>query len=131
MNTFNKIFNFLSVLGLLGFCITLWLDYRKNGQELDPGIIAILLVGTVFIYARKGILSSLLKIIISIFGIGYTLAKMNLLSKSQAIQLGSSLLALIIMLFGLYVMFGGLNKNNDEIHFSINRKTGRLKRKWL
>ncbi len=127
----NKILNFLSILGLLGFCIALWWDNRKNGVDLDPKIIGILLVGTVFIYARKGILSSLLKIAISVFGLGYTLAKMNFFTMTQFIQLSASLLALLLALFGFYIMFGGLNKNNDEIHFSINPKTGRIKRKWL
>ncbi len=127
----NKVLNFLSILGLLGFCITLWWDNRKNGVDLDPKIIGILLVGTVFIYARKGILSSLLKIAISVFGLGYTLAKMNFFTMTQFIQLSASLLALLLALFGFYIMFGGLNKNNDEIHFSINPKTGRIKRKWL
>lgn len=127
----NKILNFLSIIGLLAFCITLWWDNKKNGVDLDPKIIAILLVGTVFIYARKGILSSLLKITISIFGLGYTLAKMNLVTMTQFIQLATSLFALLLALFGFYVMFGGLNNNNDEIHFSVNRKTGKLKRKWL
>jgi len=127
----NKALNFLSILGLLGFCITLWWDNRKNGVDLDPKIIGILLVGTVFIYARKGILSSLLKIIISVFGLGYTLAKMNFFTMAQFIQLSGSLLALLLVLFGFYIMFGGLSKNNDEIHFSINPKTGRIKRKWL
>ena len=131
MEFINKIFNFLAILGLLGFCITLWWDNRKNGVELDPKIIAVLLIATVFIYARKGILSSLLKIVIAIFGLGYTMVKINLFSMSQFYQTAGSLLALIIALFGFYVMFGGLNKNNDEVHFSVNRKTGKLKRKWL
>lgn len=127
----NKVLNFLSIFGLLGFCITLWWDNKKNGVDLDPKIIAILLVGTVFIYARKGILSSFLKIAISVFGLGYTLAKINLFTMPQFIQLATSLFALLLALFGFYVMFGGLNNNNDEIHFSVNRKTGKLKRKWL
>lgn len=127
----NKALNFLSILGMLGFCLTLWWDNRKNGADLDPKIIGIVLVGAVFIYARKGILSSILKIVISVFGLGYTLAKMNVFTMAQFIQLAASLLALLLALFGFYIMFGGLNKNNDEIHFSVNRKTGKLKRKWL
>lgn len=127
----NKVLNFFSILGLLGFCITLWWDNKKNGVDLDPKIIGILLVATIFIYARKGILSSFLKITIAVFGLGYTLAKMNFFTMSQFIQLSGSLLALLLALFGFYIMFGGLNRNNDEIHFSINPKTGRIKRKWL
>lgn len=127
----NKTLNFLSILGLLGFCITLWWDSRKNGTDLDPRIIGILLLGAVFIYARKGILSSLLKITISVSGLGYTFAKMNFITKAQFFQSSGSLLALLLALFGFYIMFGGLNKNNDEIHFSINPKTGRIKRRWL
>ena len=126
----NKILNFLSIIGLLGFCITLWWDNRKNGISLNPGIIAVLLVGAVFIYARKGILSSFLKIAISIFGLCYTLAKINVFSMSQFVQLSGLLLALLLALFGFYIMFGGLNKNNDEIHFSVNPKTGKVKRRW-
>lgn len=126
----NKILNFLSILGLLGFCITLWWDNRKNGVNLDARIIAVLLLGAVFIYARKGILSSFLKIAISVFGLGYTLAKINVFSMTHFIQLATSLLTLLLVLFGFYIMFGGLNKNNDEIHFSINPKTGKVKRRW-
>ena len=127
----NRILNFFSIIGLLGFCITLWWDNKKNGVELNAKIIAVLLVGTVFIYARKGILSTILKIVISIFGLGYSLVKMNLFSVPQFYQLSASLLALLLVLFGFYIMFGGLNKNNDEVHFSVNRKTGKLKRRWL
>jgi|SRR5665647_1564189 len=126
----NKILNFLSILGLLGFCITLWWDNRKNGVNLDARISAVLLLGAVFIYARKGILSSFLKIAISVFGLGYTLAKINVFSMTHFIQLATSLLTLLLVLFGFYIMFGGLNKNNDEIHFSINPKTGKVKRRW-
>lgn len=126
----NKILNFFSILGLLGFCLTLWWDNKKNGDDLDAKIIAILLVGTVFIYARKGILSSILKIAISILGLGYSLAKMNLFTMQEFMQIAASLFALLLALFGFYVMFGGLNNNNDEIHFSINPKTGKVKRRW-
>ena len=123
----NKIFNFLSIIGLLGFCLTLWWDNKKT----DPALIAVLLVATVFIYARKGILSSVLKLVIAIFGIGYSLAKMHVFTMEEFIQTAGLLLALLLALFGFYIMFGGLNNNNDEVHFSVNRKTGRLKRKWL
>lgn len=127
----NKALNFFTIIGLMGFCFTLWLDNRANGVALNPKIIAILLIGAVFIYARKGILSSILKLAVSVFGTGYALAKMNFVNMTQFIQLATSVLALLIALFGFYVMFGGLNQNNDEVHFSINRKTGKLKRKWL
>lgn len=127
----NRILNFLSIIGLLGFCITLWWDNRKNGINLDPRVIGILLVGTVFIYARKGILSSFLKIAISVFGLCYTMAKINVFSMSQFVQLTGSILTLLLVLFGFYIMFGGLNKNNDETHFSVNRRTGKIKRRWL
>lgn len=123
----NKIFNFLSIIGLLGFCLTLWWDNKKT----DPALIAVLLVTTVFIYARKGILSSVLKLVIAIFGIGYSLAKMHVFTMVEFIQAAGLLLALLLALFGFYIMFGGLNSNNDEVHFSVNRKTGRLKRRWL
>ena len=123
----NKIFNFLSIIGLLGFCLTLWWDNKKT----DPALIAGLLVATVFIYARKGILSSVLKLVIAIFGIGYSLAKMHVFTMGEFMQTAGLLLALLLALFGFYIMFGGLNSNNDEVHFSVNRKTGRLKRRWL
>ena len=127
----SKVLNFFSIIGLLGFCITLWLDNSKNGKGLDARVIAIILVGAVFIYARKGILSSIFKISVSVFGIGFTLAKIDIFTMTQFIQLATSLLTLLLMLFGFYIMFGGLNKNNDEIHFSVNRKTGKFKRRWL
>jgi len=127
----NKILNFLSIIGLLGFCLTLWWDNKKNGVDLDARIIAVLLIGTIFIYARKGILSSILKIAISILGLGYSLAKMDLFSMQEFMQIAVSLFALLLALFGFYVMFGGLNNNNDEIHFSINPKKGKIKRRFL
>lgn len=126
----NKILNFFSIIGMLGLCITLWYDNLKMGVELDPIIVGALLIGTVFIIARKGILSSILKIAISIIGLGYSLAKMNLFSMSQFVQMAAALFAMLIILFGFYIMFGGLNKDRDEIHFSVNRKTGKIKRRW-
>jgi len=130
-NIMNKILNFHSIVGLLGFCLSLRWDNRKNEIHLDAKTIAILLVGTVFIYARKGILSSILKITISILGLGYSLAKMDLFTMQEFMQVAVSLFALLLSLFVFNVMFGELNKNNDEIHFSINPKTGKIKRRWL
>lgn len=127
----SKILNFFSIIGLLGFCITLWIDNKKNGVDISAQTIAVILVGVVFIYARKRILSSVLKITVSVFGLAYTLAKLNVYTIAEGIQLAGYLFALLLALFGFYVMFGGLNKNNDEAHFTINRKTGKLKRRWL
>jgi len=59
------------------------------------------------------------------------MAKINIFSMSQFVQLAASILTLLLVLFGFYIMFGGLNTNNDEIHFSVNPRTGKIKRRWL
>jgi len=100
-------------------------------KNIDPKIIVLLLVGTVIIYARGGVLSSILKIAISVLGLGYTLAKINLISIRQFKDTATYITVILITLFGIYVMFGGLNKNKDDIHLTLNRKTGKLKRRWF
>ncbi len=126
----NRILNFVSILGLFSFCLALWWDNHTSGLAPSPEVVAVLLIGTIFIYARRGILSSILKIVIAVFGLGYSLMKIALISNQQFIQIASFTGTLLIMLFGIYVMFGGMRKDKDEIHFSINPKTGKLKRRW-
>ena len=127
----SKVLNFLSILGLLGFIITLWWDKHQMGKSIDPVIIVLLLIGAVFVYAQNGIWSLLLKIGISFLELGYTIAKINLISIQQFKELSYLVGAIVIALFGFYVMFGGMKKNNDEIHLSINPKTGKVKRRWF
>ena len=119
----NKFLNFISILGLLGLCIKMWLN-----NQLSVGIIAVILVGALFVLAQDGAWSKVLKLAVGVLSIGYLLVG-YIYSNQQFVALMGSIGALLLMLFGFFIMFGGLRKNNNEINISINSKTGKIKRK--
>lgn len=100
----NRTLNFLSILGLIGLCIKLSID-----QHLSVELIAVTLVGAVFVFSRDGWLSVVLKICISLFSIAYMLVGYAY-SMKEFLALSACLGALVVALFGFFVMFGGLEK---------------------
>lgn len=68
----------------------------------------LLLVG-VFILAVSDKVAAIAKILLSLFSIGYLLHK-NFPNQPGMEQLLVSLSVLVVVLFGYYIMFGGLNR---------------------
>ena len=119
----NKFLNFIWILGLLGLCIKMW-----SNNQLSAGLIAVILVGAVFVLAQDGTWSKVLKLAVGILSIGYLLVG-YVYSNQQFVALVGSIGTLLLTLFGFFIMIGGLRKNNNEINISINSKTGKIKRK--
>lgn len=64
-------------------------------------------------------------------GFTYTLVKTEVITSKQGVEFAGAIMTLLIVLLGIYVMLGSPGRKSDEVDFTFNKRTGRIKRKWF
>jgi hypothetical protein len=122
----KKILNFLSISGVIVLCLKYFLD-----NKISLGVAFFILLVTVIIASRDGLVWQFIKAGLALFSIGI-LIKGYAFNSIDYMSILQPILISLIGLFAIFIILSGLFKSdsaNDEVHYIFDKKTGKLKRK--
>lgn len=106
METLNRVFNFASVISTFVILFKLAL---QGVLSVETTVVFLIII--VFIVARH---EMFYKLLAALAGLLYFVWEKSGFNKPHFLQLLQPMLALVIMLFGIYILFGGLNSSKNS-----------------
>jgi hypothetical protein len=120
----KKVLGFFTVFSVLGLCIKY---YFANKITLE--LAGFFIIGSVILAAMDRPVWQFVKVGVALVSIVLLLANYAY-STNDMISLIQPILILLVALFGIYIMVRGFfRKDDDEIHLTINPKTGKVKKR--